>query len=212
MRDAARLLLLEATALRPILEGLSPQEFATETVCTGWSVRDVLAHCSAALTRTAYGDIHGFTPEENQADVERRRSWSVGDVLEELFETYEKAAKAVDAADGRLDGVGLGEWIHGGDIREAVGQPDAYVSAGVELAVPLLVVRSRAPGRPRFDAHVEVDGSVEIYRLGDPDAEGVIGRLDCDLAGFVRLCGGRSYERSTFVLEGVKPEDLSLFS
>jgi hypothetical protein len=44
-------------------------------------VRDVLAHCASALIRVATGTEHGFTPEENQVDVDERRGWSVAAAL-----------------------------------------------------------------------------------------------------------------------------------
>ena len=51
------------------------------------------------------------------------------------------AATAIDAAGGLLDGVGIGEWMHGGDVREALGAPQAYSSEGSELALELLIER-----------------------------------------------------------------------
>jgi len=46
---AARLVLVEAAALEPVLRRAPTAVFSLPTVCDGWSVRDVLAHCSAAL-------------------------------------------------------------------------------------------------------------------------------------------------------------------
>ena len=48
---AARLLRTEANALLPILRRTPVAAFDRPTICTGWSVRDVLAHCAAALVR-----------------------------------------------------------------------------------------------------------------------------------------------------------------
>jgi hypothetical protein len=38
-------------------------------------VRDVLAHCGAALTRVATDRLHAFTPGLNEIDVAERREW-----------------------------------------------------------------------------------------------------------------------------------------
>jgi uncharacterized protein (TIGR03083 family) len=49
----ARLLLAERDALLPILRRTPADAFDRPTVCAGWTVRDVLAHCGAALQRLA---------------------------------------------------------------------------------------------------------------------------------------------------------------
>jgi len=46
----ARLLRAEHDALLPILHRTPERAFERPTACPGWSVRDVLAHCAAALT------------------------------------------------------------------------------------------------------------------------------------------------------------------
>jgi len=109
-------------------------------------VRDVLAHCSAALTLTAAGTMHSGSPEENQVDVDHRRDWPVARLLDELASGYESCAAAVDAAGGAYDGVALGEWVHGGDVRHAWGIDGAWASDGVDDALAVLVARSRRPG------------------------------------------------------------------
>jgi uncharacterized protein (TIGR03083 family) len=131
--------------LLPILRRTPVEAFDRPTVCTGWTVRDVLAHCGCALTRAAEGRLHRFTPELNQIDVDERRPWPLAQVLAELEQGYGAAAAAMTAAGGELDGLALGEWIHGGDVREALGEPAPYQSEGVEDALLLLVDRSRRP-------------------------------------------------------------------
>lgn len=184
-RPAARLLLIEAEAIRPILDAAPPTHFDRPTVCEGWSVRDVLAYCASALSRTAGDDLHGFTPTENERDVEERRGRPLEDVIVELYAGYEGAAVAIDAAGGGLDGIGVGEWIHGGDVREALAIGTPYTSEGVSIAVDLLVERSRAQGKPRLDLLVE--GTALSFGSGDV----VVGAVDTDLETFVRLCAGR---------------------
>ncbi len=206
MRPSARLLLLEAKALRPILDATGPEGFDRETVCTGWSVRDVLGHCGAALKRAATGDLHRFTPEDNQIDVNDRKAWPIGEVLAELFAGYTAAAAAIDAAGGSLDVLGLGEWIHGGDVRDALEVGVPYGSEGVELAVDLLIDRSRLLGRPRLD--VRVDGVLHAFGEGGSP----VGTVEADTPTFVRLCGGRRPDPGRYVLDGCSPSDLVLFS
>jgi uncharacterized protein (TIGR03083 family) len=139
---AGRLLLTEAAALLPILRSTPAEDFDRPTVLPGWTVRDVLAHCSAALGRAVARDLHGFTPEDNQKDVDERAPSPVPELLAELEDSYVGAAIAMDAAEGRLDGLALGEWVHGGDVRQALGRTDAWASSGLDEALPLLVARS----------------------------------------------------------------------
>jgi uncharacterized protein (TIGR03083 family) len=197
------ILLREAAALRPLLAGAPLASFDRATVCTGWSVRDVLAHCGAALSDATTGTTHDFTPEDNARDVTKRRGWPIDDVLDELFTRYETAAQAIDAAGGALDGIG--EWIHGGDVREALGAADAYVSPGVELAVSLLLDRSRLRNAPRID--VEIEGHHHEFGSGDG-----IATLITDVETFVRLCGGRNPDSTRYQLNGARIEDLVLFT
>ena len=207
MRPAAELLLLEAEALGAVLDGAAPAAFDLPTVCTGWSVRDVLAHCGAALTAAAAGTVHGFTPDDNQRDVVERRAWPLADVIAELRSGYRDGAAAVDAAGGRYDGIGLGEWMHGGDVREPLGEPDPYASAGVELATDLLIERSARMGAPTIEAIV----GGRSLRFGDP-AGGADATLFADPETFVRLCGGRRPDTARYRLAGASPADLILFA
>jgi hypothetical protein len=49
----------------------------------------------------------------------------------------------IGGAGGRLDGIALGEWVHGGDVRAALAEPLAYESDGFGDACVLLAERSR---------------------------------------------------------------------
>src|ERR1700733_16205797 len=80
----ARLLRAEYGALLPILRRTPHPDFDRPTACPGWSVRDVLAHCAAALSRVTAGNLHAFTPALNEADVAQRRPWPLEDILSEL--------------------------------------------------------------------------------------------------------------------------------
>ena len=206
MRAAAELLLIEAAALRPILEPLDEGDFDRPTLLPGWSVRDVLGHCGAALTRAATDRLHAFTPEDNQQDVDERKSWPISDVLGELFDGYRRAAEVIDKAGGALDGIGLGEWVHGGDVRDALGLPGAYESEGSELAVDLLFERSRLLLRPPL----AVELPTARRHFGRDEA--AVGFARCDQATFVRLCGGRTTGVERYDLVDCSPADFVLFS
>src|SRR5258708_23451425 len=140
-RDAqrpARLLRAEHDALLPILRRAPEHAFERPTACPGWSVRDVLAHCGAALTRVAAHRLHAFRPELNEIDVAERREWPLPRLLRELADGYLEAGQVIGATGGRLDVIALGEWLHGGDMRAALGEPLAYASDGFDDACVLL--------------------------------------------------------------------------
>ncbi|MGH3343342.1 MAG: maleylpyruvate isomerase family mycothiol-dependent enzyme [Carbonactinosporaceae bacterium] len=205
----ARLLLTERAALLPILERTPPESFDRPTILPGWSVRDVMAHCGAALSMAARGTAHAFTAELNEADVAERRAWPLTAVIDELGHGYEAAAAAVTAAGGPLDGLALGEWMHGGDIRDALDGPLAYESEGVEDALVLLIERSRQPQR-RVPATRVRCGDRELALGADGEA-GPRARLSTDPATLVRLCGGRHPDPRRFTLQGAHARDYVLF-
>jgi uncharacterized protein (TIGR03083 family) len=202
---AARLLLAERDALLPILRRTPADAFDRPTVCTGWSVRDVLAHCSSALTRAAEGTLHDFSPEANEADVAERRPWPLEAVVAELERGYGAAAPVITAAGGRLDGIALGEWVHGGDVREPLGVPRAYESEGVEDALVLLVERSRRHAVPATRVRLP---DRELW-LGP--AAGAPAELVIDVPTLVRLCSGRRPDPTRFRLDGATPDRYLLF-
>ncbi|MGI9604205.1 MAG: maleylpyruvate isomerase family mycothiol-dependent enzyme [Acidimicrobiales bacterium] len=205
MRPAAELLVVEADALPVVLDRYPPDALDRDTALAGWRVRDVLAHCGAALGHLIAGDEMVFTPEANQRDVDERAGWPLDRVLDELFDAYPKAAAIIDRADGLADGLGLGEWVHGGDIRDALGQPDAYGSDGIDLAVPLLLERSEQMGAASLT--IDIDGEAHVFGPGPP-----VGTLSTDRATFVRLCAGRGADRQNYRITGAEPADLVIFS
>lgn len=184
---APRLLLTERDLILPILHARTEADFNADTVLPGWRVRDVLAHCSAALGMAVSGRFHAFTPEDNQRDVDARREWPVSKLLDELADGYTGAAAAIDAAGGRLDALALGEWVHGGDVRDAWGLPEAYASGGVEDALVLIAAICQRPGStvPPTDVTLADGGRVRVG-CGSPVVE-----LEADTATFVRMIAGR---------------------
>jgi uncharacterized protein (TIGR03083 family) len=204
---AARLLLAERDALLPVLRRSPADAFDRPTVCTGWSVRDVLAHCGSALTRVADGTLHDFSPEANEADVAERRPWPLEAVVAELERGYAAAAPVSAAAGGRLDGIALGEWVHGGDVREPLGAPRPYESEGVEDALVLLVERSRRRAVPPTRVRLPD----RELRLGVAEDAGTPAELVTDVPTLMRLCSGRHPDPARFRLAGADPSRYLLF-
>jgi len=219
--QAATLLLGEAAELLPILQSRAPQDFELATVLPGWTVRDVLAHCSAALHAASSGVLHGFTAQDNQRDVDERRPWPLEKLLAELADGYTGAARAIDAAGGKLDALALGEWVHGGDVRDALGLPGAYASTGIDDALDLLAARTRSRPVPRTEVRLVPDHHAGLARadaapvraLGlGPDDGPVTAWLETDPATLIRLAAGRAPDPSRYTLRGAEPEQLLVFS
>jgi uncharacterized protein (TIGR03083 family) len=202
-----RLLRAEHDALLPILHATGEDAFGLPTACPGWSVRDVLAHCAAALTRAVTGQLHAFTPELNEIDVAERRGWPLRDVLAELANGYLAAGPVIGSAGGRLDAIALGEWMHGGDVRAALGQPLAYESAGFGDACVLLGEWSRRRAVPL----VEVSLPAAALTLGVPVAGRPPATLATGNATLMRLFAGRPADPASYRLAGASPAELVIF-
>jgi uncharacterized protein (TIGR03083 family) len=202
-----RLLRAECDALLPILRRTPDEAFDTATACPGWSVRDVLAHCGAALTRVATDRLHDFTPELNQIDVDERRDWPLPDVLSELARGYLEAGPVIGAAGGRLDAISLGEWVHGGDVRAALGQPAAYSSQGFEDACGLLRDWTRSQAIPLIEVRLP-DATLV---LGVPLPGRANATLRTGNAAMIKLFAGRPVDPADYQLAGATAKELVVF-
>ena len=171
-------------------------------------MRGVISHCAAALSMTATRTWHGFSPEENQVDVDERRDWPLTTLLDELEAGYQSAAPIIAAADGKLDGLALGEWVHGGDVREALDRLDAYASPGADDALLLLVERfSRRDSVPRTSVKL-ADGRELVLGPGDGPATASMG---ADLATLFRLSAGRRVDDQRLNLTGADRSAYNVF-
>jgi uncharacterized protein (TIGR03083 family) len=190
----------------PVLRRTPEPDFGRPTVCPLWSVRDVLAHCSSALTRVTTDRLHAFTPELNEIDVAERREWPLADVLSELAAGYLEAGPVIGRTGGRLDGIAIGEWVHGGDVRAALGEPLAYESDGFDDACALLLERA---GRKVPFTEVTLPDrtlSLGVEKPGRPQATLVTGG-----SALMRMFAGRPVEASEYRLSGATPEELVVF-
>ena len=176
-------------------------------MCPGWSVRDVLAHCAAALSRVTAGNLHAFTPALNEADVAVRRAWPLADILSELAAGYLEAGKAITRAGGKLDGLALGEWLHGGDVRDALGESLAYASDGFGDACALLADRARRKATPLLTAYLP--GST--LTLGAPQQDRAPATLHASRPALMRLFAGRPADTSDYRLTGAATAELVVF-
>ncbi|MFF8032595.1 MULTISPECIES: maleylpyruvate isomerase family mycothiol-dependent enzyme [unclassified Streptomyces] len=207
-----RLLTVERDALVPLLRGRPDADFALPVpACPGWTVRDVLAHCSAALARVVRGRFEEgvFSPESNERDIAERAEWANAQVLDELDRGMTEAGPVIAEAGGALDAVALGEWVHAGDVRAALREPDAYAGAGLPYALALLA--QVTAGRGHLPLHADLDDTDEPLRLGGTPGERPPARYIGDGPTLVRLYAGRPLDGAAYELAGVDAAELNIF-
>jgi uncharacterized protein (TIGR03083 family) len=203
----SRLLRAEHDSLLPILRNTPEEAFARPTACPGWSVRDVLAHCAAALSRVTAGTVHAFTPELNGIDVAERRQRPLPEILSELASGYLEAGNGIAKAGGRLDVIALGEWIHGGDVRAALGEQLAYESAGFDDACVLLSDWTRRRAIPL----VQVRLGDAALTIGAPMPGRATATLRTSRSALIKLVAGRQTHAAEYHLTGARASELIVF-
>lgn len=117
-----RLLTVERDALIPLLRARPEADFGIVTAgCPEWTVRDVVAHCSAVLSRVVEGRFEKgvFSPESNDLDIAERGDWTNAQVVDELEKGMSEAGAVIAGAGGVLYGAALG-W----------GSPHAFEAVG----------------------------------------------------------------------------------
>ena len=220
IRDAGlpgRLLLAERDQLMPMLRRAPEEDFGLPNdACPDWTVRQILAHCSAALIRIVEGRLEPgvFSDASNAADVAERDPWPLTALLDELEHGYTAAGPVIAKAEhGLLDTVALGEWIHAGDVREAWGEPGAYAGEAAGEALALLAVASRRKETPRLLATLTDRPGPELT-LGVPGT-GAHGRaparLTADTPTLFRLYAARPLSGTRYTLTGAEETELRLY-
>lgn len=203
----SRLLRAEHDSLLPLLRNTPEDAFDRPTACPGWSVRDVLAHCAAALSRVTAGTLHAFTPDLNEVDVAERRPLPLPEILSELANGYLEAGSAIARAGGRLDVLALGEWIHGGDVRAALGEQLAYESDGFDDACVLLSDWTRRRASPL----VEVRLGDATLMIGAPRPGRAAATLRTGRSTLMKLVSGRQTSSADYHLTGASADEIAVF-
>ncbi|MEV0640221.1 maleylpyruvate isomerase family mycothiol-dependent enzyme [Streptomyces sp. NPDC050619] len=207
-----RLLITERDALIPLLRARPDEDLALPaSACPGWTVRDVLAHCSSALMRVVEGRFEDgvFSPESNDRDIAERAQWSNAEIVDELERGMTEAGPVIAKAGGVLDAIALGEWVHAGDVREALAEPGAYAGAGLADALCLLAHVTRKWAH--VPLHADLDDLDEPLRLGAGNGERTPARYIGDAATLVRLYAGRPTAGASYELAGVEERELNIF-
>ncbi|MFF3609416.1 maleylpyruvate isomerase family mycothiol-dependent enzyme [Streptomyces sp. NPDC002463] len=208
-----RLLRTERDLLMPLLRRTPEEAYELRTACPGWTARQVLAHCGAALVRIVEDRLEEgvFLPEANACDVADREDWPLDRILDELERGLTEAGPVIAAReDGRLDAVALGEWVHAGDVREAFGEPGAYCGEALDLALPLLSMTSRRRETPRLIGDL-ADRSGRQVSLGNAIEGRPAARFRGDAATLIRIYAGRPLVRTRYALTGATEQELLIY-
>ncbi|WP_432054724.1 maleylpyruvate isomerase family mycothiol-dependent enzyme [Streptomyces sp. bgisy022] len=207
-----RLLVAERDVLVPLLRARPDGDFALPVAaCPGWTVRDVLAHCSSAFTRVLENRFEKgvFSPESNDRDIAERADWSNARIVDEFERGLTEAGPVIARAGGVLDVLALGEWVHAGDLRETFGEPGAYGDDRLPAALALLAyVTCRDHHLP---LHADLDDADEPLRLGDIAGDRPPARYIGDGPTLVRLYAGRPVHGASYELAGARAEELNIF-
>jgi uncharacterized protein (TIGR03083 family) len=118
----------ERATLAADLQGLSDVQWATPSLCSGWSVRDVLAHMTATARMTPPRFLlkmltSGFSFQKLQAkDIALERGASPADTLARFRSQINSSSHPPGPNDSWLGEV----LVHGEDVRRPLGIRHAY--------------------------------------------------------------------------------------
>ncbi len=138
----------ERAALLADLEGLTPQQWGTPSLCAGWSVWDVAAHLANGADTTVPGMAVAMVRARfdfdrmNAQGVARNRGEAPSDVLALLRERARSTrTPPVDRASRLVE-----EVVHGEDVRRPLGRVRHYPAAAVVPALEYQLRTSDAMG------------------------------------------------------------------
>lgn len=127
----------ERAALVEFLATLEDAQWETPSLCPGWSVHDVLAHLVDTAKTTRLGFLGGLLvagldfDRQNANGVARERGATPAETLERFREVLTWTATPPAHLDTRL----VEAFVHGEDIRRALGGTGTYPVAAVVQAL-----------------------------------------------------------------------------
>ena len=157
----------ERADLAAFLATLTPQQWATPSLCTGWTVKDVVAHMISYEELGAMGLIKRFLKgrivRANEVGVDEFAPRSPQQLLE--FLRNHLTPQGLTAGFGGMIALVDGT-IHHQDIRRTLGQPRTIPADRLKRVLGLV------PGNPRLGAGRRIRG----LRLRATDIDWVHGR------------------------------------
>lgn len=143
----------ERTDLAAFLAALTPEQWQTESLCTGWTVKDVVAHVVSYDELSPAGLLKRFAKgrvvHANEVGVAEYSTMSTDELLE--FLSRHLRPKGLPAGFGGMIGLVDGT-VHHQDIRRALGRPRTVPAQRLQRILPLV------PGNPRLGAGRRIKG------------------------------------------------------
>ncbi|MEU4623607.1 maleylpyruvate isomerase family mycothiol-dependent enzyme [Actinoplanes sp. NPDC023801] len=127
----------ERTALARDLAGLTPQQWTAPTACAGWDVHDVVAHLVDSAKATRAGFVRDMITarfdfdRQNALGVARERHDDPALTLGALRAVIDRTSTPPAPIETRL----VEAFVHGEDIRRAVGLSGDYPAGQVAVAL-----------------------------------------------------------------------------
>jgi uncharacterized protein (TIGR03083 family) len=131
----------ERLALIADLGGLTAEQWATPSLCSGWTVHDVLAHIVATAKTSRLGFVRQFARARFDFDrftangVERERADTPAETLNRLRAALDRTVTPPAPLDSRL----VEMIVHGEDIRRPLGINREYPADAVADALRLQI-------------------------------------------------------------------------
>jgi uncharacterized protein (TIGR03083 family) len=143
----------ERVDLAEYLETLTPQEWHAQSLCTKWTVKDVVAHMVSYEALTWLGLVKrfakGWVVRANEVGVQEFAPLSPDELME--FLARHLRPRGLTAGFGGMIGLVDGT-VHHQDIRRALGHPRAVPADRLKRILPLV------PRNPRLGAGRRIRG------------------------------------------------------
>ncbi|NKZ13265.1 maleylpyruvate isomerase family mycothiol-dependent enzyme [Mycolicibacterium septicum DSM 44393] len=143
----------ERTDLAEFLATLTPEQWHAESLCAGWTVKDVVAHVVSYEELNLAGLLKRFAKgrvvHANEVGVAEYSTMSTDELLE--FLNRHLRPQGLTAGFGGMIGLVDGT-VHHQDIRRALGRPRTVPAQRLQRILPLV------PGNPRLGAGRRIKG------------------------------------------------------
>jgi len=174
MSDVWPIVHAERQSLADDLADLSPDQWATRSLCEGWDVHDVLAHLVAAATMTRLKFIAlfaraGFNFDKftaNQVNAER------GADPRNTLAAFRSAATCTATPPAPKITRIMEAFVHGEDIRRPLGIAHEYPSAHIGSAVEYFTRDRLSGGKARLDGVTLTSTDTDFSVGNGPVVEG----------------------------------------
>ncbi|OLP02262.1 DinB family protein [Mycolicibacterium porcinum] len=143
----------ERTDIAEFLATLTPAQWQTESLCAGWTVKDVVAHVISYEELRLPGLLKRFAKgrlvRANEVGVAEYSAMSTDDLLD--FLNRHLRPQGLTAGFGGMIGL-IDGTVHHQDIRRALGVPRTVPAQRLHRILPLV------PGNPRLGAGRRIRG------------------------------------------------------